>query len=219
MLLMHLDHRFCDALSAHHSPYEMGAWVISGQVRKQWGSFGNYMLAARKGDAFIENCHNGYKELWKGRTNAEDFHKILTMSDNVAQMLVGDRTRNLLDASTGWNGRDFFNGKAMELLTTPLDEPDAKKKQAAEDFVVEMREKSHRYKVFHNSVGGLPALGDRIKRDEFRDADPRPGTSGEMCRYKTVHWESKRAVELLSPEETGEDLICATPTLARQETG
>ncbi|OWO99359.1 hypothetical protein B2J93_8756 [Marssonina coronariae] len=81
MLLMHLDHRFCDALSAHHSPYEMGAWVISGQVRKQWGSFGNYMLAARKGDAFIENCHNGYKELWKGRTNAEDFHKLPLIQD------------------------------------------------------------------------------------------------------------------------------------------
>ena len=100
----------------------MGAFIISGQIRKQWGSFGNYMLAARKGCVFIRNWHYSYKELWKGRTHAEGFYKlpliqdiglaegmaewdyedkIQEMSDYVAHMLIGDCTRNLLDVGTG----------------------------------------------------------------------------------------------------------------------
>ncbi|RYP69406.1 hypothetical protein DL770_008243 [Monosporascus sp. CRB-9-2] len=256
MLHTHLDRLFWEPLTAPDSPYEMGVWMISGQIRKQWGSFGNYMLAARKGCVFIKNWHNCYKELWKGRTNADGFHKlplvqdiglaegmadwnfpdkIHKMSDYVAHMLIADRTRNLLDTSTGWNGRDFFENKVfmvegiyngilgalrtnldghkqVELFTTPLDEPDTEKRQAAEDFVIEMLENSHIYKVYHNSAGGLPALGDLIKKEGFRDADHRPGTFGEMYRYGTVHWESTREVERLTPQPTGEELIRATPT-------
>jgi hypothetical protein len=261
MLHTHLDHLFWDALSAPESPYEMGAWIISGQIRKQWGSFGNYMLAARKGCTFIENWHNSYKALWHDRTNAEGFHalplvqdiglaegmadwdfqdKIQGMSDYVAQMLMGDRTRNLLDVSTGWNGREFFNNKVfmvegiyngvlgairtdfdgykqIELLTTPINDPDVEKRQAAEAFVIEMLEKSHMYKVYHNSAGGLPALGDLIKKEGFRDADHRPGTFSEMYRYGTVHWESTRKVECLAPQQTEDHLIRATPTRAETQ--
>ncbi len=261
MLHTHLDRLFWDALSAPNSQYEMGAWIISGQIRKQWGSFGNYMLAARKGCIFIRNWHNSYKELWKGHTNAEGFHKlplvqdiglaegmadwdfqdrILAMSDYVAHMLMGDRTRNMLDINTGWNGRDFFNSKVfmvegiyngilgairtdfdgykqVELLTTALNDPDIGKKEAAEAFVIEMLEKSHMYKVYHNSAGGLPALGDLIKMERFQDVDHRPGTFGEMYRYGTVHWCSVRKVERLMPQSTVEDLIRATPTEARKK--
>ncbi|KAL3423500.1 capsule polysaccharide biosynthesis protein [Phlyctema vagabunda] len=261
MLHTHLDRLFWNALSAPDSPYEMGAWIISGQIRRQWGSFGNYMLAARKGCIFIKNWHDGYKELWKDRTNAEGFHKlpliqdiglaegmadwdfkekVKAMSDYVAQMLIGDRTRNMLDVSTGWNGREFFNNKVfmvegiyngvlaaiktdfdgrrqVELLTTSLHEPDVEKRRAAEAFVIEMLEESHMYKVYHNSGGGLPALGDLIKMEEFRDADHRPATFAEMYRYGTVHWESTREVERLTPQSTGEDLIHATPTQARRK--
>ncbi|KAI1844913.1 hypothetical protein JX266_008929 [Neoarthrinium moseri] len=255
MLHTHLDHLFWDPLTAPNSPYEMGAWIITGQIRKQWGSFGNYMLAAKKGCTFIKNWHDCYKELWKNRTNADGFHKlplvqdiglaegmadwnfadkIREMSDYVAHMLIADRTRNLLDVSTGWNGREFFknnvfmveginNGvlgaiktdydgyKQVQLLTTRLDDPDAGKRQAAEAFVVEMLEKSHMYKVYHNSAGGLPALGDLVKKEGFRDADHRPGTFGEMYRYGTVHWQSTRGVERLVPQLDEEDLIQATP--------
>ncbi|KAI1413153.1 hypothetical protein F5Y13DRAFT_161703 [Hypoxylon sp. FL1857] len=256
MLHTHLDRLFWDHLTAPDSPYEMAAWIISGQIRKQWGSFGNYMLAARKGCIFIKNWHNGYKELWKGRTNAEGFHelpliqdiglaegmadwnfedKVRQMSDYVAHMLIADRTRNLLDLETGWNGREFFENKVfmvegilngvlgaiktdydghkqVELFTTPLDEKDAAKRQAAEYFVIEMLEKSHMYKVYHNSAGGLPALGDLIKKEGFRDADHRPGTFGELYRHGTVYWESTRGVERLMPQLADEELIRATPT-------
>ncbi|KAM0815875.1 putative Capsule polysaccharide biosynthesis protein [Seiridium cardinale] len=256
MLHTHLDPLFWDHLTAPASQYEMCLWIISGQIRKQWGSFGNYMLAARKNCLFIKNWHDSYKELWKDRTNANGFHKlpllldiglaegmadwnfqdkIRVMSDYVAHMLIGDRTRNLLDVSTGWNGREFFknrvfmvegiyNGilgaiktdydghKQVELFTTPLDETDTEKRQAAEAFVVEMLEKSHMYKVYHNSAGGLPALGDLVKKDGFRDADHRPGTFGEMYRYGTVHWRSTREVERLAYQETDDELIRATPT-------
>lgn len=256
MLHTHFDALFWDALTAPESPYEMGVWVISGQIRKQWGSFGNYLLAARSGCAFIKNWHDCYKELWKGRTNADGFNdlslikdiglaegmadwdmkdKIREMSDYVAHMLIGDRTRNLLDVSSGWNGRNFFetkvfmvegiqNGilgaimtnfdgyKQAELFTTSLDEPDEMKRQAAEDFVVAMLEKSHMYKVYHNSAGGPPALGDLVKKEGFRDLDHRPGTFGEMYRYGTVHWHSKREVERLIPQPAVEDIIRATPT-------
>ncbi|KAI0179459.1 hypothetical protein GGR52DRAFT_536291 [Hypoxylon sp. FL1284] len=263
MLHTHLDALFWNHLTAPDSPYEMAAWIITGQIRKQWGSFGNYMLAARKGCVFIKNWHNCYKELWRGRTNANGFHKlplvediglaegmadwnfpdkIHQMSDYVAHMLVGDRTRNLLDVSTGWNGREFFENKVFmvegiwngilgairtdydgskqaDLFTTPLDEPDEGKRRAAEAFVVEMLEKSHMYKVYHNSAGGLPALGDLVKKDGFRDADHRPGTFGEMYRYGTVHWESTRGVERLIPQTTDEEMIRATPTTPAARAG
>ncbi|KAJ3551407.1 hypothetical protein NPX13_g11368 [Xylaria arbuscula] len=256
MLHTHLDQLFWDALSAPDSPYEMAVWIITGQIRKEWGSFGNYMLAARKGCIFIQNWHNSYKELWRGRTNATGFYKlplvqdigiaeamrdwgfgdkVYEMSDYVAQMLLGDRTKNLLDVSTGWDGREFWENKVFmvegirngilgailteydgykqaELFTTALDEPDEEKRKAAEAFVVEVLENSHMYKVYHNSAGGLPALGDVIKKDGFKDADHRPGTFGELYRYGTVHWEPTREVDRLIPQPTGEELIRATPT-------
>lgn len=256
MLHTHLDDLFWNHLTAPDSPYEIGAWIITGQIRKKWGSFGNFMLAARKGSVFIKNWHNGYKELWNGRTNEVGFHKhpliqdigvadgmsdwfsedkVLGMSDYVAQMLIGDRTRNLLDVETGWNGREFFekkffmvegilNGvlgaiktdfdgaKQVELFTTRLDEPDATKRKAAEDFVIDMLENTHMYKVYHNSTGGLPALGDMVKKKEFLDADHRPGTFGELYRYGTVHWTSARGVERLLPQVDDGELIRATPT-------
>ncbi|KAI0379422.1 hypothetical protein F5Y04DRAFT_259715 [Hypomontagnella monticulosa] len=256
MLHTHLDQLFWDHLTAPDSPYEMAAWIISGQIRKEWGSFGNYMLAARKGCIFIKNWHLCYRELWNGRTNADGFHelplvqdvglaegmadwdfkdKVLVMSDYVAHMLIGDRTRSLVDVNTGWNGREFFetkvfmvegilNGilgsiktdydgaKQIELFTTRLDDPDTAKRKAAEDFVIEMLEKSHMYKVYHNSAGGLPALGDLIKKEGFRDADHCPGTYGEMYRHGTIHWESTRGVERLIPQPTDHELILATPT-------
>lgn len=74
MLHTHLDDLFWNALSKPDS-YEVGLWIITGQIRKEWGSFGNFMLAARKGSIFIKNWHNGYKELWKDRTNERGFHK------------------------------------------------------------------------------------------------------------------------------------------------
>ncbi|KAK7424666.1 hypothetical protein QQZ08_008549 [Neonectria magnoliae] len=256
MLHTHLDHLFWDALTAPGSPYEMGVWIITGQIRKQWGSFGNYMLGARQGCTFIKNWHNGYKELWKGRTNAAGFHElplikdiglaegmadwgsvdhIRGMSDYVAQMLIGDRTRNLLDVNTGWNGREFFQNKVfmvegiyngilgairtnyngrkqLELFTTLLDEPDLEKKQEAEAFMIEMLEKSHMYKVYHNSSTGDPAMGDLVKKKEFLDATHRPGTFGEMYRYGTVYWHSTREVDGLVPQLDEEELIHATPT-------
>ncbi|KAI1311237.1 hypothetical protein F5Y03DRAFT_324782 [Xylaria venustula] len=256
MLHTHLDELFWNALTAPGSPYEMAVWIISGQIRKQWGSFGNYMIAARKGCIFVKNWHNSYKELWRGRTNATGFHKlplvrdvglaegmsdwhfkdkVLEMSDYVAQMLLGDRTKNLLDVSSGWNGREFWennvfmvegieNGilgairtnydghKQVELFTTPLNDPDEDKRKAAEAFVIEVLEKSHMYKVYHNSAGGRPALGDLVKIDGFKDADHRPGTFGELYRYGTIHWEPTRAVERLVPQSTGEEVIRATPT-------
>ncbi|KAI1109620.1 hypothetical protein F5Y14DRAFT_431663 [Nemania sp. NC0429] len=256
MLHTHLDDLFWDALTAPNSPYEMAVWIITGQIRKQWGSFGNYMLAARKGCVFVRNWHNSYKELWRGRTNCHGFHKlplvqeigiadgmadwdfadkVLDMSDYVAQMLLGDRTKNLLDVSTGWNGREFWENRVFmvegiqngilgairtdydghrqaELFTTRLDEPDEDRRRAAEAFVVEVLERSHMYKVYHNSAGGLPALGDLVKKDGFKDADHRPGTFGELYRYGTVHWESTRRVERLIPQSTDDRLIRATPT-------
>lgn len=256
MLHTHLDDLFWDALTAPNSPYEMSAWIITGQIRKQWGSFGNYMLAAKKGCIFIKNWHNGYKELWKDCNNDNDSHKhplvqeiglaegmadwefqdkIKEMSDYVAQMLIADRTKNLLDIRTGWNGREFFENKVFmvegiyngvlgairtnfdghkqaDLFTTLLDEPDLEKRQAAEDFVVEVLEKSHMYKVYHNSAGGLPALGDLVKKREFWDCDHKPGTFGEMYRYGTVYWKSTREVERLMPPASEEELIHATPT-------
>lgn len=261
MLHTHLDALLWDHLSGPDSKYEMAVWIISGQIRKQWGSFGNYMLAARKGCMFIQNWHNGYKSLWKGRTNATGFHKlalvqeiglaegmanwhlgdkILKMSDYVAHMLIADRTKNLLDVNSGWNGREFFNEKVfmveginngilgairtgfdglrqVELFTTRLDEPDEEKRREAEEFVVEMLEESHMYKVYHDSAGGAPALGDLVKREEYRDIDHRPGTYGEMYRYGTVHWLSTREVERLTPRPAEEDLIRATPTKARYQ--
>ncbi|RYO76951.1 hypothetical protein DL766_007467 [Monosporascus sp. MC13-8B] len=45
------------------------------------GSFGNYMLAARKGCVFIGNWHKGYKEFWKGGTNVDGFHKLPLVQD------------------------------------------------------------------------------------------------------------------------------------------
>ncbi|KAF5004123.1 hypothetical protein FDECE_9337 [Fusarium decemcellulare] len=256
MLHTHLDELFWNALTAPGSPYEMGAWIITGQIRKQWGSFGNFMLAARKRCLFIKNWHNGYKELWKGRTNVDGFHEnpiiqdiglaegmadwdmkdqVKEMSDYVAQMLIGDRTRNLFDVSTDWNGREFFENKVfmveginngilaaiktnfdgykqIELLTTRLDEPDLKKRQEAEAFIVDMLENSHMWKAYHNSAGESPALGDLVKKKEFMDVKHRPGTFGELYRYGTLHWESTRGVEKLEAQKAEEELIYATPT-------
>nr|POE49247.1 hypothetical protein CFP56_32397 [Quercus suber] len=257
MLHTHLDTLFWNALSAPDSPYEMAAWIISGQIRRKWGSFANFMLAARRGCVFIKNWHDGFKSLWTGRTNSVDFHKssliqeigladgmadwfsedkVKSMSDYVAHMLIGDRTKNLYDVTTGWNGRDFFNNKVfmvegirngvlaalltnfegqkqVDLLTTRLDEPDDEKRLAAEQFVVEVLQNSHMYKVYHNSTGGVPALGDLIKRAEYLDADHRPGTFAEMYRYGTVHWLATRGVERVHPMPVEEELIHATPVV------
>lgn len=256
MLHTHLDDLFWKHLTAPDTPYEMAAWIITGQIRKQWGSFGNYMLASRKGCVFIKNWHESFAALWEGRTNATGLHEhslvrdiglaegvgdwmgaeaVRKMSDYVAQMLMGDRTRNLLDVRTGWNGRQFFNTKVFlvegikngilgaiktdfdgykqaELLCTRLDEPDEEKRAAAEEFVLDVLANSHMYKVYHNSAGGLPALGDVVKKKEFMDADHRPGTYGEMYRYGTVHWAPTTEWQGLEPQETGEGLIWATTT-------
>lgn len=261
MLHTHLDDLFWNGLSAPESQYEMGVWIISGQIRKQWGSFGNYMLASRKGCTFIKNWHNGYKLLWEGKKNCDGFHKhplieeiglaegmadwnfqhkIKEMSDYVAHMLIGDRTRNLYDVETGWNGREFFNTKCLmvegiyngvlgaiktefdgqrqvDLFLTSLHEQDKAKKQVAEEFIVEMIEKSHMYKVYHNSAGGLPALGDMVKKQKYLDADHRPGTYGELYRYGTVYWRPTRKVEYLEPQSTDEELIHATPMTAAKD--
>ncbi|RYO76952.1 hypothetical protein DL766_007468 [Monosporascus sp. MC13-8B] len=110
------------------------------------------------------------------------------MSDYVTHMLFADRTKNLFNATTGWDGPEFFENKVfmvegvyngvlgairtnfdghkqVELFTTPLDDPDTEKRQAAEDFVIEMLGRSYIYKVYHNSAGGLPALGDLVKKE------------------------------------------------------
>ncbi|KAI0889641.1 uncharacterized protein GGS22DRAFT_176903 [Annulohypoxylon maeteangense] len=257
MLHTHLDRLFWNHLTSPTSPYEMAVWVITGQIRKQWGSFGNYMLAARKHCLFIKHWHAGYQALWTNRTNASGMHteplmreiglaegmadwrfgdRVREMSDYVAHMLMGDRTRKLVDVETGWDGREFYERKVFHvegiengilgaiktdydgykqaaLFGTRLDEADVGKRKEAEEFVVEMLERSHMYKVYHNSAGGTPALGDLVKRDGFRDVDHRPGTFGEMYRYGTVHWESMREVERMLPEETDEEMIYATPTM------
>lgn len=42
LLHTHLDRLFWDALTtAAASPYEMGAWIIAGQLRRPWSGFGN----------------------------------------------------------------------------------------------------------------------------------------------------------------------------------
>ena len=256
MLHTNLDTLFWDHLADPATPYEMGVWIISGQIKKEWGSFGNYMVASRKGSEFIKNWHLCWKEVWNGRTNTNDFHKlplmqeigladgmanwfspeqVIAMSDYVAHMLVAERTKDLVDVETGWNGREYFekkcfmveginNGilgalrtdqdgyKQAEFFATRLDDPDIEKRSAAEAFIVDMLENSHMYKVYHNSAGGVPALGDVIKKDGFRDVDHRPGTYGEMYRYGTVHWESDRAVERLTPQPISRPLIRATAT-------
>ncbi|TDZ25665.1 putative glycosyl transferase FCK3 [Colletotrichum orbiculare MAFF 240422] len=272
MLHTHLDTLFWNALSPSSSsssssststntPYELGLWLINGQIRRAWGSFGNFMLAARKNSPFIANWHAGFSHLWRGRTSSAAFHahplvrevgvadgmadwsfadKIPEMSDYVAQMLIGDRTRNLVDPTTGFDGRDVFHHRAflvegirngilgavktdysgarqVDLFTTSLAEPDEARRRAAEEFVVDVLENSHMYKVYHNSAGGPPALGDLIKQDAFKDATHRPGTFGEMYRYGTVHWRSTREVERVVPPPSEEELIRATPTMTEAE--
>ncbi|KAF4952237.1 hypothetical protein FSARC_12702 [Fusarium sarcochroum] len=256
MLHTHLDTLFWDHLTAPDTPYEMAAWIITGQIRNKWGDFGNFMFAARKRCEFIKNWHNGYKELWKGRTNVDGFHKhpliteigmadglanpedenqIKYMSDYVSQMIIGDRTRNLIDVTNGWNGREFWENKVFmvegiengilgalktnldglkqaEYFTTRLDEPDLEKRARAEEFMVEMLENSHMYKMYHNSMGERPALGDLVKKKDSRDITFRPGTFGELYRYGTVHWESTREVERLEPQRNGDGLIYGTPS-------
>lgn len=258
MLHTHLDELFWNHLTAPDSPYEMAVWIITGQIRKQWGSFGNYMLAARKHCEFIKNWHLGFKALWEGRTNVDGFWKIPmmqdiglaegmrdwnddagthAMSDYVAQMLIGDRTKLLLDVETGWNGLEFWNNKVFmvegiyngilgalvtdldgqrqaDLFTTRLNDSDPRRREAAEKFVVRMIEHSHMYKVYHNSGAGVPALGDLVKKKEYLDACDRSGTFGELYRYGTVHWKPTREVERLEPQNTGEEMIRATPTTA-----
>ncbi|KAK1961575.1 hypothetical protein LY78DRAFT_588400 [Colletotrichum sublineola] len=259
MLHTHLDDLFWNRLTATESSYEVGLWIMNGKLRKKWGSFGNFIVAARKNAIFIRNWHEGYKELWKGRNNERGFHEhpliqeigiadcvadwtsnqefILGMTDYVAHMLIGDRTRNLLDIETGWNGREFFENRALlvegvknsilgalktrhdgatqvDLFTTRLDEPNQEKRKAAEAFMVEMLEDCHMYKVYHNPIpaGGKPTLGDLIKTDGLKDADQRPGTFGELYRYGTVHWRSAKQVEYLIPPPSEDKLIQATPT-------
>ncbi|WYZ36353.1 hypothetical protein EsH8_XIII_000005 [Colletotrichum jinshuiense] len=62
MLHTHLDDLFWNALSDSESRYEIGLWIITSQIRKKWGSFGNFMCAARKESIFIKNWYNGFKE-------------------------------------------------------------------------------------------------------------------------------------------------------------
>lgn len=260
MLHTHLDDLFWNHLTAPDTPYEMAVWIITGQIKKAWGSFGNFMLAARKGCDFIRFWHQGYAELWRGRTNEFGFHKhplirdigiadgmeayfpesVHEMSDYVAHMLVGDRTRHLVDVHTGWDGHAFFKNKVFkveglpngvlgavktdycgqrqaDLFTTRLDEADEEKRIAAEKFMVEVLEQSDMYKVYHNSAGGLPALGDIVKRAGWLDATHRPGTFGELYRYGTVHWRSTKEVEQSVPVGDGLPLIHATPTSAQGE--
>ncbi|KAF4446208.1 hypothetical protein F53441_10184 [Fusarium austroafricanum] len=256
MLHIHLDTLFWDQISSPDTPYEMGAWIITGQIRNKWGDMGNFVLAARKHCEFIKKWHEGYKELWIGRTNVDGFHKhpliseiglaegmanpedesqIYFMTDYVSQMVLADRIRNLVDVTDGWNGREFWetkvfmvegiqngilgalktslNGhKQADLFGTHLDEPDLEKRAEAEAFMVEMLEKSYIYKLYHNSMGSLPALGDLVKKKEYHDITYRPGTFGELYRHGTIHWESTRKIERLTPQRNGDALIYGTPT-------
>ncbi|KAF5677344.1 capsule polysaccharide biosynthesis protein [Fusarium heterosporum] len=265
MLHVSLDSLFWDHLSAPDTPYEMAAWIITGQIRNRDCDFGNFMFAARKGCEFIKKWHEGYLKLWEGRTSADDFHKhpliqeiglaeglanpedenqVKLMTDYVAQMVIGDRTKNLLDVNDGWNGREFWEKKVYQVegiqngilgalrtnldgqkqadyFTTRLDEPDLEKRAAAEEFIIEMLEKSVMYKVWHNSMGDNPALGDLVKKKGLEDITHRPGTFGELYRYGTVHWESARVIERLEPKKNGElqdPLIHGTPTKTAAET-
>ncbi|KAF5251852.1 hypothetical protein FANTH_3034 [Fusarium anthophilum] len=256
MLHIHLDTLFWDYISSPDTPYEMAAWIITGQIRAKWGDLGNFMFAARKNCEFIKNWHEGYKELWKGRTNVDGFHKhpliaeiglaeglanpedenqIYYMTDYVSQMVIGDRTRNLVDVTTGFNGREFWENKVFmvegirngilgalktnldgqkqaDYFLTPLDESDLDKRIEAEAFMVEMLEESHMYKMYHNSMGDRPALGDLIKKKENYDITYCPGTFGELYRYGTVHWEPTREVVRLEPQRNGDEIIYGTPT-------
>lgn len=260
MLHTHLDDLFWNHIASPNTPYEVAVWIITGQIKRVWGSFGNFMLAARKGCDFIKYWHLGYKELWRGRTNEVGFHRhplirdigladglidhfglehVEAMSDYVAHMLIGDRLRHLVDTKAGWNGHDFFTNKVFkvqgvpngvlgavltdfcgqrqaDLFTTRLDEPDEEKRLDAEKFVVEVLEKSNMYKLYHNSAGTLPALGDIIKRDGWRDATQRPGTFGALYRYGCIHWRSTKAVEESVPFGEGLPLVYGTPTESQQ---
>lgn len=270
ILHTHLDQLFWDRMTVPGSPYELSLWITSGVITKRWGCFPNFIIASRKGCAFIRNWHNCYKELWKGKTNCIGFHKhpliqdigladgsvvfrdpqhnLYSMedaSDYGAHMLIGERISNLLDVETGWNGREFFEKRTLlsegirgsslgalvsggfngqreaEFFTTPLDEADEEKRHAAESFIVQMLENAYICKVFHNPladpVAGPHAFGDLIKREEFRDADHRPGTFGEMYRFGTVHWRSEREVEYLTPQPAEIEIIRATVTASSQE--
>ncbi|KAI1763261.1 hypothetical protein GGR53DRAFT_521135 [Hypoxylon sp. FL1150] len=215
MLHTHLDPLFWNHLIAPDSPYEMAAWIISGQPRKQWGSFGNYMLAARRRCFFLRI----------GTTPTKNFDE---MSDYVVRMLMGDQPRNLLDLETGRNGRevfekkifmvegilygmlgamktDFDGARQVELFTTRFDDPDGARRWATEAFVVDTLENSHMYNVYHNSAGGLPALGDLVEKGGFQDADHRPG--------RFVHRESTRGAERLIPQPAKEEMIRAAHTI------
>ncbi|KAM0355201.1 hypothetical protein ACHAPU_001067 [Fusarium lateritium] len=249
---------------APDTPYEMAAWIITGQIRNRDCDFGNFMFAARKGCEFLKKWHEGYLKLWEGRTNADGFHEhpliqeiglaqglanpenenqVKFMTDYVAQMVIGDRTKNLLDVTDGWNGREFWEKKVYQVegiqngilgalrtnldgqkqadyFTTRLDEPDLEKRAAAEEFALEMLEHSVMYKVWHNSMGDNPALGDLVKKKGNEDITHRPGTFGELYRYGTVHWESTRVIKRLEPkrgEDLQDQLIQGTPTMTAAE--
>ncbi|KAI0162099.1 hypothetical protein GGR57DRAFT_498443 [Xylariaceae sp. FL1272] len=62
------------------TPYDMGVQVITGQIQAQWGSFGNFMLAARK------KIVNG-EEILPSDTYLREICKLFTVSKHPIRLL------------------------------------------------------------------------------------------------------------------------------------
>ncbi|RYP06243.1 hypothetical protein DL764_003257 [Monosporascus ibericus] len=208
MLNTHLDHLFWEPLTAPDSRF--GNYMLAARkgyvLIKNWHNCYKDLWEGRtNADGFHKLPLVQDIGLAEGMADRNFPDEIRKTSDYVAHMLLADLTGNLLDTSMDWNGREFFENKVfmvegiyngihsalrtnldghkqVELFTTPFDEPDTEKRQAAEDFVIETLEKSRIYKVYHNSAGVPPALGDPIKKDGFRDIDHRPVYLGESGR-------------------------------------
>ncbi|KUL83691.1 hypothetical protein ZTR_07520 [Talaromyces verruculosus] len=247
ILIRNLDDIW-NILADPSSPYEFAAFAFECRPGKL--SVINPWLAARKGCALVKRWHDTFVHVWGTSTECTNLsqhpllchlepyqvggssHKpidkdkisgeVAKLMDYGTQVLCLERLRDLVDASDGWNGRDYLDKKAyllpgltemwyyqlstkflgtkqFELLNTRYDAPESERSEA-ENYVQDLLSNTMLLKLCHGAGVMQSNLADIWDDPKQRGADSAPGTFAEFLRWGSVHLSQTR--ELLPTKLT-----------------
>ncbi|KAL2828092.1 hypothetical protein BJY01DRAFT_133740 [Aspergillus pseudoustus] len=239
-----LDELCWNKLEDPNTPYEVAAFKVS--MGPEISMLFNGYIAARKGSLCIKYWHDIFSAVWQGVTSCEGMngHPLLRhlpkyeppslngkrppfmyaqFADYLAQVFCLERLRHLTDPSTGWDGPQFFDEKALlfdcvtqaywaqrltdwngrkqyELLNLPRSglERGDEEAEEAEALVQGVLGMSSTMKVSHGLVTtGREYLAEIWDKPENHDADTRPGTFAAYLREASETFEQTKELEPL----------------------
>ncbi|KAK3346405.1 putative capsule polysaccharide biosynthesis protein [Lasiosphaeria hispida] len=246
ILIRHLDDIW-NTLKDPLTPFELAGMALRLRGPGDDDTMMNSFFAAPRGNEYITRWHRIFLSTWAGRTQCEGIHahpllrhlkpffpppaegrapNIKTtpadMSDYLAHMLCGERLRNLIDPSDGFNGREYYENKIyllsglreyyyfelqnrwdaqrqFDLLSTPYDvDPEAQDEQfyAARDMVHDMLRNTAMIKLSHRPhESPRPWLADLWDDAQSHEADNKPGTFAFYLRQNIPRYNQTRPLK------------------------